>query len=65
VLGIPSASVASSRLLTVLGTAEILMGLVAFVLPVPALLPVLMAWKVFLPRSLTSWFTAAAPRSRR
>ena len=47
VFGISEATVTASRLLTIVGLAEIGAGLLSLVLPVPALLLFMATWKVF------------------
>lgn len=47
VIGLSEATVQSYSLLTIVGGAEIVLGVIAFVLPVPALLMFLAIWKVF------------------
>jgi hypothetical protein len=47
VFGISEATVTASGLMTIVGVAEIGAGLIALVLPVPALLLFMAAWKLF------------------
>jgi hypothetical protein len=47
VLGITELTVASTNLLSIVGGADIALGLVVLVLPIPALLVFLAAWKIF------------------
>jgi hypothetical protein len=46
-VGIPQSVVTANQLMRVVGTAEIAAGLLALVLPIPALLVLMACWKVF------------------
>jgi len=47
VLGLSESTVASSGVLSIVGGAEIALGLIVLVFPVPALLVLTAAWKIF------------------
>jgi hypothetical protein len=46
-LGIPESTVAAHRLMTLVGVPEICVGVLALVLPMPGLLVLMFAWKIF------------------